>query len=249
MRRSGRDLSRHQRVYRTVLLVYPRAFRQVYGADMVQVFGDHLRECREREGRAGTLRVWTRTMLDVFRTAPIERMEVRMSREALFALVYGLILLVGVVTVVLGLGGPLVAIPIIAVLIAGAAFLTTRTKDRVTEDAPAPGFTAVQWWLIPAVLMGVASIAMGARQLIEDPKIENVVALGIFGGAGLLTITGVAIRFRRRRAGDRMIALGMLPTLALFWSIWPPILGIVTIVMALLDSIRSGADPARQPAA
>ena len=38
------SLNLHTRVYRTFLLAYPRAFRQVYGGDMAQVFSDRLRK-------------------------------------------------------------------------------------------------------------------------------------------------------------------------------------------------------------
>src|SRR2546423_14944159 len=92
-----RSLARHQRVYRTLLLLYPRAFRQGFGADMVQVFGDRLREERERSRRRASAVVWFRTLLDLFKTAPLQRMENPMSREGAFGILFFLSLAVAVV--------------------------------------------------------------------------------------------------------------------------------------------------------
>src|SRR4029079_14873344 len=87
-----RSLARSQRIYRSLLLVYPRAFRQVYGADMVQVFGDRLRGERQRNGRRASLRTWFLTLLDLFKTAPLQRMEKKMTRQAAFAFLFALAL-------------------------------------------------------------------------------------------------------------------------------------------------------------
>jgi fatty acid desaturase len=51
-------------------------------------------------------------------------------------------------------------------------------------------------------------------------------------------ITGSWFRSRSRSAGDWMIVVGILPFLALFWLIVPPVLAIVVMAMALMDSAR-----------
>ena len=46
-------MSWSQRVYRALLLVYPREFRREYGPQMEQAFGDLYRQTCERGGRRG----------------------------------------------------------------------------------------------------------------------------------------------------------------------------------------------------
>ncbi len=238
--------SRQQRIYRVLLLAYPRAFRQVYGADMVQVFGDRLREQR-RSGVRGSLGLWLHTLRDVFTTAPIERMEVRkMTRELLVVLGVGLSIAAAAVTMVLGIGGPIVALPAIAVITLAVLGTIAWRKPGSVPDGPAPRFDRSQWWIVPAVVMAGLSIAIGIGLLVDDPKVENVFALGVFGGAGLLTLAGVRARRHRRRRGDLLIAVGTLPTLALFWMIVPALISLTVLVMALIDAARSL--PAEQPA-
>ena len=53
------------RIYRALLLAYPKEFREGYGAQMAQAFGDLRRE-EQRRGRAfGLAGLWFRTLLDV----------------------------------------------------------------------------------------------------------------------------------------------------------------------------------------
>jgi hypothetical protein len=246
MARTDASIGRQQRMFRILLLAYPRAFRQVYGADMVQVFGDHLRDARGSRTGSG-IGIWLHTLLDVFTTAPVERMEVRkMTREAFVVVGVALAIVGAFITMVLGLGGPTVAIPLVVLIAVAVLVMLASRKPGTVPDGPAPSFDVGQWWIVPAVVMAGLSIAMGVGMLIDDPKIENVFALGVFGGAGLLTLGGVWTRTRRRRRGDFMIAVGTLPTTAMFWMIIPPLIAITVMVMALVDATR--ARPADQPA-
>ena len=66
-------MSAPQKTFELMLLAYPRAFRTTYGSDMKQVF----RDC-QRNSQSGPLNVvafWSRIILDVVRTAPVERWE------------------------------------------------------------------------------------------------------------------------------------------------------------------------------
>ena len=57
------------RVYRTLLLAYPRSFRQRFGPEMAQVFRDCVRgACR----RGGLLGLWALTLGDLLATVPAE---------------------------------------------------------------------------------------------------------------------------------------------------------------------------------
>ena len=57
-----------------MLLAYPREFRLVYGTEMTQVFCDCYRDSNSR-GLATVVELWLRVILDVIRTAPLERWE------------------------------------------------------------------------------------------------------------------------------------------------------------------------------
>lgn len=235
-----RSLARHQRTYRTLLLLYPRAFRQVYGADMVQVFGDRLREERERSGRRATSSVWFRTLLDLFKTAPLQRLEKKMSREAAFGILFVLFLAFTVAAATLGSRGPGMAVALGALIAAAIALGVSGTfrKKNAVNNEPAGRIGVRQWWVVLAAVMGVVELFMGIGQEIRDPKIENVFALGVIGAAGLLLLVGCWFRSRSRSTGDWMIVIGLLPFLTLFWQIYPPILAILVMTMALIDSAR-----------
>ena len=66
-------MSWSERVYRVLLLAYPREFRRDRGAEMTQVFGDLCREEKRRGGAFGLMRVWVRTVPDLVATAFSER--------------------------------------------------------------------------------------------------------------------------------------------------------------------------------
>ena len=63
-----------KRLYQLMLLAYPRDFRLDYGSEMTQVFHDCQREIQSG-GLATALQFWLRIILDVVRTAGVERWE------------------------------------------------------------------------------------------------------------------------------------------------------------------------------
>ena len=74
-------MSRPERVYRVLLLAYPREFRREYGPQMEQAFGDLYKEARERGGRSGIARLWMLTISDLATTAGAQRITPRADRE------------------------------------------------------------------------------------------------------------------------------------------------------------------------
>ena len=74
-------MSRSERVYRALLLAYPKEFRREYGSQMKQAFGDLYREARERGGKSGIARLWMLTIPDLARTAVAQRITARADRE------------------------------------------------------------------------------------------------------------------------------------------------------------------------
>ena len=74
-------MSRSERVYRALLLAYPREFRREYGPQMEQAFGDLYREARERGGRSGIAHLWVLAVSDLARTAVAQRIMPRADHE------------------------------------------------------------------------------------------------------------------------------------------------------------------------
>jgi len=71
------SLSVSVRVYRALLVAYPKKFRENYGAQMVQVFRDSLRYEYHRNGVSGVIDLWLHTCADLLVTALIERITER----------------------------------------------------------------------------------------------------------------------------------------------------------------------------
>lgn len=70
-----RDAASHlsERLYRALLLAYPKGFRETYGPHMAQVFGDLCREERRRGRTAALAKLWARTLVDLATTAVAQR--------------------------------------------------------------------------------------------------------------------------------------------------------------------------------
>lgn len=233
-------LAGHQRLYRTFLLAYPRAFRQVYGADMVQVFGDKLRAERQRRGRRASVGVWFLTLLDLFKTAPLQRMEKKMTREAAFAVLAALFIASVVAVAMMGSAGPGMPAALGALVVAAGAFAATGMfkKNRAVGNTPAGRLTGREWWVVLAGILGAVEIVMLAGKLISEPSKENAFALAFVGGFGTLALVGTWFRSRSRSTGDWMMIVGVLPFSALFWAVWPPVVALIVVVMALIDSTK-----------
>jgi len=60
-------------VYRGLLCLYPAAFRQHFGDEMIQVFRDGCRAARSQGGRRGLVTLWLVTLPDLMVTAAKER--------------------------------------------------------------------------------------------------------------------------------------------------------------------------------
>src|SRR5690606_19413552 len=61
------------RVFRLLLLLYPRPFREAYGEATLGFFVARLKRAREVGGRAGVQRVWLHTSVDMLKAAAAER--------------------------------------------------------------------------------------------------------------------------------------------------------------------------------
>jgi len=73
-------MSLSKQLFQLMLLAYPREFRFEYGSEMTQVFCD----CYRDSGARGTVvELWLRVIVDVIRTAPLERWETLRKGETM----------------------------------------------------------------------------------------------------------------------------------------------------------------------
>lgn len=74
-------MSLADRIYRLLLLAYPRQFRRRYGDGMAELFRARRVRARHAGGPRAQLRIWTETLWDLFTTAPPERLESWRSQQ------------------------------------------------------------------------------------------------------------------------------------------------------------------------
>jgi hypothetical protein len=114
------------RVYRSLLLLYPRDFRDRYTDDLVQTLSD-------LSGELGPRRAWRRVALDLVVTVPRYRLETLMNDKrssTLLTVVITVMAVAGITSVFVGLypGGVLVPLAV-------AVAITQRSKLARSIDA------------------------------------------------------------------------------------------------------------------
>ena len=92
MPESERRPTRSERAYRIMLKAYPREFREEYGAQMVQAFGDLCGEEGRRRGAWGLAGLWIRTLLDLIATAACAERSIVTRKSPLSAVLLSLLL-------------------------------------------------------------------------------------------------------------------------------------------------------------
>lgn len=130
--------SRTVRIYRKVLWLYPRSFRDDYGDDMAQLLAEQLRDER-------TSRVWCRLAVDLVLTVPARRLEAHMTRPSSSAVtvLFGLLALAGLLVLLVGgtsevaaaLGG------VVAIVAGSLAIVSARRSRTLTK-----GSVTAHWW-------------------------------------------------------------------------------------------------------
>lgn len=225
---SGRAAARHQALYRALIVLYPRSFREDYAEPMAQLFADRVRDVGAR--------AWLRALPDLLRTVPVERIEAVMSRLGPGARVLALAFaVVGATVVTMGLGAgavPVVAVAVVAVLVSQRRMFAALGGER----APLRHAAVQAWWAPVAGLLGLATLLAGVLNIVEANNLGGRVVgsslLLAFGGAMLF---GLVRRPFERTAGNALILLGTIPAMVLWWAIVPPIVA-VTIWVGVLAS-------------
>lgn len=218
-------------VYVRLLSLYPSSFRARFGDEMLQYVRD--------ESAHGRRMHWTRTLTDLVRSAVTERWKDNNMRSKLATGLLVILVTFLVARVIVGSHFSIqtaivigIQLGIVAILL-GVGTLIGRRVRGAEYDYSNRRF---RWWWVPAGLLGAAEVVMSVGQLINEPKGTNLFAMFVLCGFASLVFAGM--RVHNRRAGNYMIAGGVLPALGLFWMIFPTILAFVVIVNALADNFR-----------
>jgi hypothetical protein len=218
-------------LYSRLVKLHPASFRARFGDEMLQYVRD--------EAANGRRMSWTRTYADLIRSASVQGWKEK-SVKRYWPFGVALFVLFLATRVIVGSGfsaatALVLAAEIgIAAAIAGIAYLVSRTT-RGAEHAY--GARRFRWWWVPAGAVGLAETVTITWQLIAVPKGTNVFAFFLVNSFAALIYGGLAIR--NRRTGNWMIAAGTLPVMALFWMIYPALVALLVIVMALSDNMRA----------
>jgi hypothetical protein len=234
--------ARHQAVYRSLLLLYPKSFRDDYGPDLAQLFGDRLRD----RGRLA----WLETAPDLVRTVPVQRLEAAMARVSSGARIIALVAVVaGGCAVTLGFGAGAAPLLIVIAAVAGVMGLIGQRRLLTAwggTRAPLRPSVTQAWWAPLAALLGIAYLVFAVGTVFEAHNWGG----RVFGSAVMLAfgatmLVGLMRRPFDRVVGNTMILLGTLPAFPFFWIIVPTVVAIVIWVGVL----ASGFDEAPAPAA
>ncbi|HUR24201.1 MAG TPA: hypothetical protein VMZ73_10050 [Acidimicrobiales bacterium] len=210
----GRTAGRHQALYRALVTLYPRSFREGYGEPMVQLFADRVRDVGAK--------AWLRALPDLLRTVPVQRIEAVMSRLGPGARVLALAFAVlGATAVSIGVGAgaaPIMAVAVVALLVSQRRLFASLAGER----APLRHAVVQAWWAPVAGLLGLAMILAGVGTVFEAHNIGG----RIFGSSLLLAFGGAMLFGLMRRPFARppanaLILLATVPALAMFWMIVP----------------------------
>ena len=209
---------------------------------MAQAFSDRLTE-------RGGLRTWPLIVGDLSLSIPQQLLEVSiMSQKWMVALATVATALI-LASMFIGAGSPItiifIGIGLFIGLMALLSFWANRRAGRSTEFAYATATPARwKWWTILAAFLAVTYVLAAVGQLIDDPKGTNVGAVGIALGFSSLIGLGLRLRSQARIAGNWMVVLGAVPSLAFFWVIVPAVVGFAIIIGAVSEISRAPAPPA-----
>ena len=170
-------------VYRKLLWLYPRSFRDEYGSDMALLFADQLRD-------EPAARVWARGAVDLAITVPARHLEAHVNRppNAVVPLLFASLSLAGALAGLVG-GSNLsvLAVGMAIAVLAGALAIAARRQTRAVT--PQSGVTA-QWWKLltfgSAALVAMI-VAEGATDLsLWWPMVITVLCALVALAAGLV---------------------------------------------------------------
>lgn len=186
--------------YRWLVRLYPRAFRDEYGTDLVDLLTEQLRD--EPTGR-----VIARGLVDLALTVPHQHLEAHMDRSPNLALTCALGALAFATTFVgIAVGHPAILVACLAagIVLAGLAVLNARRGRPLTEAQP----IAAHWWKPAAastgLLLALVAITTATGELPDGgwfvAMITGLAALLLIGTGLVLGLIHLAQRRPTRSA-------------------------------------------------
>jgi hypothetical protein len=122
-----------------------------------------------------------------------------------------------------------------------AQIATSRDRSPNPRGRPMGHWIKDNWWLAIAGILGAMLTALGVGLPFEDRTVGALVGGVVIAALGVVMLTGIVVRRRRRRVGDLMIAAGTLPLYAFMWTVVLPIAGLLVAVPAMLDAAEGAA--------
>ena len=177
-------------VYRALLRLYPRRFRDEYGPDMALLFADQLRD-------EPASRVWARGLVDLAVTVPNRHLEAHMNRppNSTVSLLFAVVALTGVGVAILG-GSSSGMLAVGLSVAAAAAALAVVAWRHSRPLAVAPPATAHWWKFLTAgagILAGVIVITTVTGEVDNSmwwPMMITVVCALLLVATGLVLGVG-----------------------------------------------------------
>lgn len=230
----ARTAARHAALYRALLALYPRSFREDYEGPMAQVFADLVRDAGPR--------AWLRALPDLARTVPKQRIEAVMTRLSPGARVLALAFTVLAATAIsIGIGAgatPLLAVAVVAVLFSQRRLLASLAGER----APLRHALVQAWWAPVAGLLGLVMLLAGVGTIFEAQNLGGrIFGSGLLLAFGTAMLLGLTRRPFARSAGNTLILLATVPAMAFWWIIVPPLAAIAIWVGVLASGFEEPA--------
>jgi hypothetical protein len=171
-------------IYRSLLWIYPRGYRDEYGADLVQAYRDLSREVR---GLRPLLGLWIHVTRDLFISAWTERLDARRNMMEMWK------------RVVMGIGAVTLAISLLFVGLnileyeLGIA-ISWNPFNSVLDSASGPARYLLEGLIVFGPLLAIGAFLLPHLQFRWKPSEEEIAAIGIrrLGGLSLL-LTALAI--------------------------------------------------------
>lgn len=181
--------------YRALLRLYPRHFRDEYGADMALLFADQM-----RDGAAA--RVWARTAVDLVTTIPTRHLEAHMKRTPSPTLPLTVTALSGTAVAVAVVGGTSRWVLAIGLPVAVLSTLLAAVLWHDARPIAVPRDTTDRWWRFLAAGTGLLVTLIVTTTLTgELPEGLWFPAMAAFLFAIVLTAIGVALTVAHVAAG------------------------------------------------
>ena len=188
---------RSLQVYRLLVRLYPRRFRDEYGPDLVALVADQLRH-------EPTWRVLARSAIDLALTVPARHLEAHVDRAPtpLVPMLFGAVALSAVVVGAV-VGHPLVLLSCIAVAVAAGCLglLAAHRARPLTQSRPA----AAHWWKLlgggAGLLVSLIAVTTAIGELPDGgwlvAMLTGLTSLVLVGAGIVLGIVRLAGRGRR----------------------------------------------------